>query len=315
MIITELAQAVNRLRNGLVVAIPTETVYGLAADSSNEIAVKQIFSYKNRPQTNPLILHFHNSEAAFEQARLVPEAAKILATHFWPGPLTLVLPKKTHISDVITAAQDTVALRVPAHPLTRELLLNFPNGLVAPSANKYMQTSTTNATDVAKQFANDDVWILDGGSCSQGLESTIVAFKDNVPVVLRYGAITVQQITEVTKLEVLQNIPMQTVVPGMHKKHYAPKAQLIVTENPVQTLRALADKTVGFIGVNQEAAKLATAAFLYNPLDLQELATNLYRLFHQYDAQNLACIVVEKPENIGLGQTINDRLKRAATSI
>ncbi len=315
MIISDINHAVNLLKNGAVVAIPTETVYGLAADSTQIEAVKQIFALKRRPQTNPLILHFASKDAAFAQVTEVPEAAQKLADQFWPGPLTLVLPKKSHISNVITANQDTVAIRVPAHSITQQLLCQFPNGLVAPSANKYMQTSTTTALDVHKQFDNEHLSVLDGGSCEKGLESTIVAFKDGNPVVLRYGAITVAQIKDALNREVLQNIPMQTVVPGMHKKHYAPKATLIVTETPEIVLRELRGKTVGYIGTDSNAVSLATEVFIYHSNNLDVLATHLYRLFHQYDSKNYEYIVVEKPSNDGLGQTINDRLKRAAVKL
>ncbi len=315
MITSDINFAVNLLNNGAVVAIPTETVYGLAADSTQIEAVQQIFVLKQRPQSNPLILHFASKKAAFAHVTEIPEAAQKLADHFWPGALTLVLPKKSYISDLITANQNTVAIRVPAHSITQQLLSHFPNGLVAPSANKYMQTSTTTALDVQKQFDNEHLNILDGGSCENGLESTIVAFQDGNPVVLRYGAITVEQIAKALNREVLQNIPMQTIVPGMHKKHYAPKAHLIVTETPQLVLQDLKGSTVGYIGTDSSAVDFATEVFIYQNNNLDVLATHLYRLFHQYDSKNYDYIVVEKPSNDGLGQTINDRLKRAAVKL
>jgi L-threonylcarbamoyladenylate synthase len=189
-----LKKAINDLENDKLIAIPTETVYGLAANASSETAIKKIFTLKKRPESNPLILHIKSINYLKEIAENIPEKAMVLANNFWPGPLTLILVKKAHISELITSGKDTVAVRVPNHPLTLKLLenLNFP--IVAPSANPYGSISPTSASHVEKYFKNHIDCILDGDKCEKGIESTIIGFRDNQPILYRYGAIPIEHI-------------------------------------------------------------------------------------------------------------------------
>ena len=183
---------------GELLALPTETVYGLAANARDDQAVAKVFALKGRPASNPLIIHLASAEQAQDWAREIPAAARQLMDAFWPGPLTLVLPAHAHVSRTITAGQDSVALRVPAHPLALDVLRRFGGGLVAPSANRYMSISPTCAEHVAQQFADSDLLILDGGASAVGLESTIVSLLENDPPrLLREGMLSAAQIEAV----------------------------------------------------------------------------------------------------------------------
>ena len=309
-------KAAHFLRNEDVVAIPTETVYGLAGNAFSEKAIKRIFEVKNRPFYNPLIVHIKSIDELNKIATNIPEMAFKLAEVFWPGPLTLVLDKQPSISDLVTGGKSTVAVRLPAHPVALELLnhLDFP--LVAPSANPFNYLSPTSAQHVQDQLSNKIPFILDGGNCEKGVESTIIGFQDNLPILYRLGAISMEDIEEVTGKLITQNQSKNTPnAPGMLSKHYSPKTQFILSNNIAQTLQSLQNKKVGIITFNeskQDYSVFHQVALSYNN-DLKEAASNLFSTLHHLDKMNLDVIVAERLPDEGLGKTINDRLLRAAS--
>ena len=192
----DIDRAVAVLRAGGLVAFPTETVYGLGADASNPEAVKKIYAAKGRPRDHPLIVHVADSAQVKEWAREVPDAAERLAQRYWPGPLTLILKRAAHVSDLVTGGQDTVALRVPSHPIARAMLQEFGSGVAAPSANRYGRVSATTAQHVRSEFGDVVECVLDGGASDVGIESTIVDLSGMQPALLRPGSITLQQLEE-----------------------------------------------------------------------------------------------------------------------
>ncbi|PTM03172.1 MAG: threonylcarbamoyl-AMP synthase, partial [Bacteroidetes bacterium] len=235
MKLVSIEAAIDILEKNEVVAIPTETVYGLAANAFSETAVSRVFETKGRPSYNPLIVHIANSERLADLVSSFPENAKILADKFWPGPLTLLLPKKNSISDRITAGKSTVAIRIPSHPIAQDLLkkLDFP--LVAPSANRFKHISPTKPSHVFDSLGAD-VPIIDGGECKLGLESTIVGFEDHGrPVVYRQGTISLESLQEVLPETYLlpqrSNAEESIVAPGMIKRHYAPNTPLKIVDS------------------------------------------------------------------------------------
>lgn len=288
---------------GEVVAIPTETVYGLAADASQDLAVAKIFALKGRPHFNPLILHIHSLEQLEIYAEIPPLLAS-LANAFWPGPLTVVLPRKANapLSELVTAGLDTLAVRWPAHPLTQQLLQQYGKPLAAPSANKSNSLSPTSAQAVAASFASQAPFIIDGGDCPIGLESTIIDLTTSSPTLLRPGGITAEALKEV--LPTLQNkeeIPSLIKAPGMLKKHYAP--QLPLRLNALHPFPGEA-----FLGFGSLRGNLN----LSPSGDLTEAAANLFRMLRQLDTPMYQGIAVAPIPLHHLGAAINDRLQRAA---
>jgi L-threonylcarbamoyladenylate synthase len=230
MINTDISKAKEILQKNGLVAIPTETVYGLAGNAFSDIAIKKIFELKKRPFYNPLIVHLKAASSIFDVASEIPESAFILAEKFWPGPLTLVLNKKDHISDLISAGKKTVAVRVPKHPLTLALLdqLDFP--LAAPSANPFGSISPTSAAHVFNYFGKKIEVILDGGECEKGLESTIIGFENAHPILYRHGSISLEEIKKITgKLGIRTKNDSSPNSPGMLSRHYAPMTDTYLT--------------------------------------------------------------------------------------
>ncbi len=313
-----LSAAKKALEAGQLVAIPTETVYGLAANALNEEAVLEIFRVKNRPAFDPLIVHV----ASWEQARsltqgVAPEVlaqAERLAKAHWPGPLTLLLQKSPEIPDLVTSGLPRVALRVPAHPLTLELLqmLDFP--LAAPSANPFGYISPTRTEHVQRQLGDRIAGILDGGACRVGVESTILGFEQGRPVIYRKGGLSVEVIeTLIGPVEVRAQSSSKPATPGMLKSHYAPRTPLVLGD-----LRELAQKYSG-----QRAGVLAFRQMLpglpesrqrlLSPKgDLAEAAQRLFAAMHELDAMGLDVILAELLPEEGLGRAVNDRLRRAS---
>jgi L-threonylcarbamoyladenylate synthase len=314
MITTDIPLIRDLLTRGEVVGIPTETVYGLAANIYDDQAIARIFQTKKRPQTNPLIVHVPSYHHAKELVKFFPEKAALLAKHFWPGPLTLILPKKPQVGDVVTGGQPTVAIRIPNHPLTLQLLeqLEFP--LAAPSANPYNRISPTSAQQV--DFYFPELHTLDGGECVAGLESTIVAFEEDEVVLLRHGAIAVADIEkQVGRILNRTSSSESPNSPGRSKKHYSPLCDLIVTYEPLFMLSAVQEKKVGivwFYEVKIESEKVMVNRVLSPIGDLREAARNLFKTLHELEQMGLDLIIVERLPDQGLGQTINDRLERAA---
>lgn len=310
----EIKKAASILNNGDVVAIPTETVYGLAGNAFNEAAIKKIFEAKNRPFYNPLIVHIKSINELDAVAKNIPPLALELASTFWPGPLTLVLEKQDCVSDLVTGGKDTVAVRVPRHPVALALLneLSFP--LVAPSANPFNYLSPTCAEHVQEQLGEKIPMILDGGSCQKGVESTIISFKDKHPIVLRYGAVSIEDIESVCgKLEVLNHNNKTPDAPGMLKKHYSPTTHFCLTHNVLTTLDSFSDKKIGILAFSKAITdnRVKSQIVLSEKGDLNEAASKLFSAMHDLDKMDLDIIIAAYFPEEGLGKTINDRLKRA----
>jgi L-threonylcarbamoyladenylate synthase len=314
MITTDIKKAEKALKKNKLVAIPTETVYGLAGNAYDESALIEIFKLKNRPFYNPLIVHIKSASSISDVAIDIPESAMILAEKFWPGPLTLVLKKQPHISDLITAGKDTVAVRVPNHPVALTLLdkLDFP--LAAPSANPFGSISPTNADHVFNYFGGKLEVILDGGECEKGLESTIIGFENNQPVLYRHGSISSEEIEKITgKLSTITNSEKTPNAPGMLSRHYAPNTATYLTNNVVELINCFKGKRIGILVFkNQINGKgIIHKEILSKSGDLNEAAKNLYAAMHRLDENNLDVIIAERLPDIGLGKTMNDKLERA----
>ena len=314
MITTDIKKAKKALKQNKLIAIPTETVYGLAGNAYDESALVEIFKLKNRPFYNPLIVHIKSASSITDVAIDIPESAMILAEKFWPGPLTLVLKKQPHISELITAGKDTVAVRVPNHPVALALLdkLNFP--LAAPSANPFGSISPTNADHVFNYFGGKLEVILDGGECEKGLESTIIGFEDNQPILYRHGSISSEEIEKITgKLSTITTSEKTPNAPGMLSRHYAPNTDTYLTNNVVELIKCFKGKRIGILVFkNQINGKgIIHKEILSNSGDLNEAAKNLYAAMHRLDENNLDVIIAERLPDVGLGKTMNDKLERA----
>jgi L-threonylcarbamoyladenylate synthase len=229
MALDDVQRAVEILRDGGLVALPTETVYGLAADAENELAVRRIFAVKGRPASHPLIVHLAGAAQAQEWASRLDEPAQRLMEAFWPGPLTLVVPRSARASDAVTGGQTTVALRVPAHPLAREVLERFGGGLAAPSANRFGNVSPTTAMHVREDLEDDVDLVLDGGPCAVGVESTIIDLSSGAPALLRPGGTPLEAVERVLGRTVELRRGGDVRAPGMMASHYAPRAGVVAT--------------------------------------------------------------------------------------
>jgi L-threonylcarbamoyladenylate synthase len=303
-----IAEAVAILRSGGLLAIPTETVYGLAADARNADAVARIFALKGRPSDHPLIVHVAGSGDIAAWASTIPESAKQLATHFWPGPLTLILKKRSDVPDAVTGGQDTVGLRSPDHPLTLSLLRAFGGGLAAPSANRFGRISPTAAAHVRAEFGADAPPTLDGGPCPVGIESTIVDLSQSPPRILREGHIRREQLLPF--LPDLQSGIDSTSprVSGSLDAHYAPRTPMRIlarerlidaaTHNPPSVLLALDLLPVGMQGLSL-------------PAQPEAYAHGLYAALRELDSRNAACILIEQPPSGPDWLAVNDRITRA----
>ena len=317
VITTDINIAKEKLIKNGVIAIPTETVYGLAGNALNEEAVKKIFDLKERPLHNPLIVHIKSTDELSKVALDIPPLAKKLATHFWPGSLTLVLKKHSKIPNIVTSGHDTVAVRVPNHPLTLALLnqLDFP--LAAPSANPFGCVSPTTSKHVQDYFNNDIEVILDGGSCEKGIESTIIGFENDQPVLYRFGALSIEELEKVVgpiRLNTLEN--KNPKAPGMLSKHYAPKTPIYLTNNVQELIKSFKGKRIGLLVFRTKIIKpeIVHQELLAANGNLHEAAAKLYQSIHFLDRLELDVIIAEKFPNESLGITINDRLERASKS-
>ena len=321
----DVARAATVLAHGGLVALPTETVYGLGADASQPDAVGRIFAVKGRPTSHPLIVHLASVEAMSTWARTIPPFARRLADVLMPGPLTLILPRATHVSDAVTGGRDTVGLRVPAHPMARALVealetlrgpLARPEraGIAAPSANRFGSVSPTTAEHVHHDLAGEDVAVLDGGPCEIGLESTIVdCASEGGPAILRVGGVARETIEDVLGAPVAIATEGPSRAPGMMTAHYAPRARVIVAAEAVfaeEVARASATgRRVASIG---PARGLGAALERTTSPDPRERARTLYATLRELDAEGAEIIVVALPPAHGLGLAIADRLTRAS---
>ncbi|MFM2139332.1 MAG: hypothetical protein RJA57_1639 [Bacteroidota bacterium] len=313
---TDWKEAARRLTMGDVVAIPTETVYGLAADIRCPDALHAIYRIKGRPQHNPLIVHCGSLEQAAQWVRSFPLSARKLAEHFWPGPLTLVLPRTDSVSDIVTAGQDTVAIRVPDHPLTLTLLQESGLALAAPSANPSNYISPVTAQQVDHMLGDRIGYILDGGRCTAGIESTIVAFDGEQPRLLRPGPIGPEAVEAVTGLSVLEKEGDALAHPGMFKKHYSPRTPLILVDDVKEAVLRDRDRRLGLLLYRHRSDLVPDAdQIVLSPEgDLEEAARNLYDALHRLDAGGYSLILAEKIPGEGIARAVNDRLVKAAAS-
>ena len=313
---TDIYKAAYILREGGVVAIPTETVYGLAANALNESAVTKIYESKGRPHFNPLIIHISDAGRLNDLVKEIPIKASELAKRFWPGPLTLVLKKQNHIPDIVTAGKSTVAVRVPDHNVTRDLLylLDFP--LAAPSANMFGQISPSETSHVVHGLNGRIPLVLEGGSCQKGIESTIVSFdEDGTPVLLRPGSITIEQIEEcVGPVRVRTKDNVAPDAPGMLDRHYSPRTPAFLASDLGELIREFEGKKIGILSLTgiSRIPSGAVQLCLSDSGDLNEAAQNLYRYMHELDDMKLDVLLFQTMPETGIGISINDRLKRAA---
>jgi L-threonylcarbamoyladenylate synthase len=311
---TDLAFAANLLRAGRLVAIPTETVYGLAGNAFDAVAVAEIFAVKQRPSFDPLIVHTSSLERMQGLVAGFPPDALRLAEHFLPGPLTLLLPKSEAIPDLVTAGSNWVAVRIPRHPLTLSLLeiLEFP--LAAPSANPFGYISPTTAGHVERQLGDKIPYILDGGPCTVGLESTIVGFMDGTPVIFRKGGVSVEAVEAVVGPVVVRpHSSSNPLAPGMLKSHYAPHTPIFLGDIPT-ILKAHPDRRIGVLSFQQHFADVPEEdqVLLSASGNFSEAARNLFAGMRYLDGLGLYAIAAELLPEKDLGRAINDRLKRAA---
>jgi len=307
--------AADLLRHGKLVAIPTETVYGLGADASNPEAVAKIFKAKGRPADHPLIVHLAYASQMKDWAEAVPETALRLASAYWPGPLTIILRKHAKVPMAVTGGQDTVALRVPNNPVALWLLRVFGGGVAAPSANRFGRISPTTAQHVAEELGDGVDCILDGGPCTVGVESTIIDLTDSIPTILRPGRITRSQLEEVLQTEVALKSQHKIRAPGMLASHYAPNtpAFLCATE----TLLALLDEQqqqgnqVGVLSFSAELSNVPCPHSLRLPEIAEEYEAALYSALRELDKQHLDSILVEEPPEQEEWMAVKDRLSKA----
>lgn len=316
MITNDISQVVTALAAGKLCAIPTETVYGLAANALDESAVARVFAAKERPADHPLIVHVATAADVSEWITALPQWAVDLTTAVWPGPLTIVGPRTTLASNSVTGNQDTVAVRVPSHPIAQELLqqlkANGVSGLVAPSANRFGHVSPTSAAHVAADLgeylnAHGDL-ILDGGDCQVGVESTIVLATGSQPVILRPGAVTAADIKRITGIEVSDEITDAPRVSGALDSHYSPTAQVILLADGSETEFEI---NAGFLALAQMSTPTGLVR-LASPETIEDFAHELYSSLRSGDDLKLKTIYVVPPTGDGLAQAINDRLNRAA---
>jgi len=294
-----ISSAAQIIRTGGLVAFPTETVYGLGANALDAAAVQKIFELKGRPETSPLIVHVSSIEMAREIVTDWPQRAEELARMWWPGPLSLVLPKDSHVPAIVTAGLSTVGIRMPNHPLALALIEEAGVPIAAPSANRFMGLSPTTADHVKAAFG-EEVPILDGGPCEVGIESTVVAIDGDKLTLLRPGMISLDAIEHASASPGCAHPS-----PGMHERHYSPRTPLMLVRGPSE----LPDRTGAYVW---RAALGPSARSIRMPLDPAPYAAQLYRVLHQLDQENWPWIAVEFPPDAPDWTAIRDRLTRAA---
>lgn len=294
--------AVASLRSGELVGLPTETVYGLAADAENDDALRQIFRVKGRPLDHPLIVHIASADEMAVWARDVPDFAQVLAKAFWPGPLTLLLNRAERTSLIATGGRSTVALRVPQHPVALALLQKFGGALAAPSANRFGKVSPTKAAHVMRDLSGDIAIILDGGECSVGVESTILDLSNGTPQVLRPGGVSIERLEELLGQK-LETGAGPSRAPGMLESHYAPRCAVELVESPLAARNRLGKLQ----GLSVSACVLDYCS------DLDLYAKHLYDFLRLADERHHEVVVAVMPPAIGLGHAIRDRLYKASS--
>ncbi len=305
----EIKEAAQKLKNGFLVAFPTETVYGLGADATNQESVERIFEIKNRPQDHPLIVHLSSLDQLPDWSIEIPNFANELANSFWPGPMTLILKRNIIAKDFVTGGQETIGIRIPNHEIALSLLEEFrkigSGAIAAPSANKFGKVSPTSFEHVKSEIGNDlsqEDLILDGGNSSVGIESTIIDCTGSSPKVLRPGAITDKMIEDVTGMQLSKQVS-DIRVSGSFSSHYAPSAKVVLDVEP--------QEGDGFIALAQFETPLGITR-LISPNSVEEFAQELYSAFHIADQMNLRRVVVISPDGDDLALAIRDRLLKAS---
>lgn len=311
---TDIAEAAALLKAGRLVAFPTETVYGLGANAMDGVAVARVFEAKQRPEFDPLIVHIADSSWLDRVVTDVPPLARLLMERFWPGPLTLVLPKLDSVPDLVSSGLDTVGVRQPAHPIAIELIAEAGTPIAAPSANLFGRISPTAAQHVVDQLADRIDYVFDGGSCSVGIESTVVAVDGDRVVVLRPGGLTLEALRGVApKVEFndSEDTETQHASPGRTLQHYAPRTALVVRESPTLT-DAERHLAVGLLSHNPGEGPAGFAMIERLEPDLPRAAAEFFAALRRLDASQLDLIVATPFPEYGLGIALNDRLNRAA---
>lgn len=312
---TTIARAAELLRNGELVAFPTETVYGLGADANDPQAVRRIFEAKGRPETHPVIVHLPQVDALEDWARRVPDGARRLAAAFWPGPLTLILPRAWHVSDIVTGGQDNVGLRVPSHPIALALLREFGGAIAAPSANKFGHLSPTSAQHVAADLGAAVAMILDGGDCDVGIESTIVAFRGEEALLLRPGGVSVDALTRTLGRAPVVSDETMIRAPGTLAAHYAPRTPaVLLSPNAVRATLAQhedRDERVGVLARVVPSPPTFDGVWIAARLDAAGYAHDLYAHLRALDAADVDVILIEEVPDDDAWLAVRDRLARA----
>lgn len=318
MIGNDISVAAKLLSEGETVGIPTETVYGLAGNALNEESVLRIFEVKNRPYFDPLIVHVGSVEEIQKYTAVIPEKLLELAKVYMPGPLTLLLEKNDNIPDLVTSGSSKVAIRVPAHPMTRALLAKLDFPIAAPSANPFGYISPTTAEHVEKQLGNKIPYILDGGPCRVGIESTIVGVEDNQVVIYRKGGLEVEKIEAVLHEKVLirPHSSSKPDAPGMLTLHYAPKKKMVLADVTFDWRRASREEGVCFLRFSSYFPDMAKERqkVLSPSGDMHEAARHLFRYMRELDESACGVIYAELLPSEGLGHAMNDRLTRASAA-
>ncbi|MFD8019702.1 L-threonylcarbamoyladenylate synthase [Streptomyces lavendulae] len=314
---TDIEAAAGVLRAGGLVALPTETVYGLGANAEDAAAIARTFQVKGRPPTHPLIVHIGGAEQLDDWVRDVPDTARLLAEHFWPGPLTLVLRRGPRVPLEATGGLETVAVRVPDHPVALALLSAFGGGVTAPSANRFGSVSPTTADHVRAELGDAVDFVLDGGSCQVGVESTIVDATGDTPAILRPGGVTREDLEAVLGRPLAVPAASPVRVPGQHPSHYAPRARVVLVEPGRAVAEAeLAQEQGHRAGVLVPPAFAGAAvkahAVVEVPASAAAYARGLYGFLRELDEQGCDLIVASLPTEEGLGLAIANRLRRAA---
>lgn len=309
-----LQQAVAILRGGGLVAFPTETVYGLGADAANPAAMARLYAVKGRPRAHPVIVHLGRIDWLRDWARDVPEYARKLALAFWPGPLTLVLKRAEGVADVLTGGQDTVGVRVPAHPVALALLAGFGAGIAAPSANRFGRVSPTTAAHVREDLGGDVDLVLDGGPCAVGIESTIVDASGAAPVILRPGQVSASAIERVAGVAPAKPAGSAPRSPGTLAAHYAPRRplQLVRAADWEAVLRRQSGKRLAAMSFRSEPPGLRCSDWVLAASEPERFAHDLYANLRRLDRSGCDLILVEAPPEEARWTGINDRLARAA---
>ena len=300
---TSIELAIDNLRNDLLIGLPTETVYGLAALASHPKAISKIFQVKARPTNHPLILHIADYQQLEKWAKDIPQYARNICKHFWPGPLTVILMRTENVCDEITGDRETVAIRIPNHKVALSLLNSLNDGLVAPSANRFGKVSPTSAKHVIDDLGDDVSLVLDGGNCEIGVESTIIDCSSSRPQILRSGAISIIELEEIGKIKIAQSDGISRAS-GMLEKHYAPNCRVELVDSSQQALQR-------FDEISDQGL---TAEIIDFQDDLEMYAKQLYARLRQADERKIHTVLAVMPSKGGLGDAIRDRLIKAAVA-